>query len=61
MTLAFKLDLDILPFDLYTENQGSMSVCSVVRVVTDGQTDDVKTITPVTDAGCNKYLYIFVL
>ena len=56
VTLTFKLDLDILPLDVYAENQVSMSVCSVVRVVTGThrQTDDVKTITPVADAGCKK-------
>ena len=56
MTLTFQLDLDILLLDLNTKNQVRMSVRSLVRVVTDRQThtqtDDVKTITPVADAGC---------
>ena len=56
MTLIYKLDLDILPLDLHTKDQVCMFVRSVVRVFTDRQThthtDDVKTITPVTDAGC---------
>ncbi len=54
MTLTFKVDLDILPSDLHAEIQICMSVNLAVRVVTDThrQTHDVKTITPVTDAGC---------
>ena len=60
MTLSFKLDLDILPLDLHTKNQVCMSFCSAVRVVTDGwtdrHTDNVKTITPVADTGCNYYV-----
>ncbi len=56
LTLTFKLDLDILPPDPHAEIQIRMSVCLVRRVVThvhtDRQTHDVKTITPVADAGC---------
>ncbi len=52
MTLTYELDLDILPLDLHAKIQVCMSVRSAVRVVTDGQTDgqthDVKTITPDT-------------
>ncbi len=53
MTLTYKLDLDILPLDVHTKDQVCMFVRSAVRVFTDRHTDDVKTITPVADAGCN--------
>ncbi len=60
MTLTFTLDLDILPLDLHAEIQVFMSVRLAKRVVTHGHTDrqthDVKTITPVADAGCNKHM-----
>ncbi len=56
MTLTFELDLDILPPDLNAEIQVRMSVRYDMRVVTHThtQTHDVKTITPVADAGCNE-------
>ncbi len=60
MTLISELDLDILPLDLQAEFQVRMSIRSAVRVVTHTHTqththtNDVKTITPITDAGCNK-------
>ncbi len=54
---ARKLDLDILPLNLHAKIQVCMSVRLGRRVVTHGHTDvqthDVKTITPVADAGCN--------
>ncbi len=60
--MAYDLDLDILPLDLHTKNQVRVSVRSAVRVVTHTDTgtvrhtytDDVKTITPIADAGHNK-------
>ncbi len=62
MTLTFELDLDILPLDLHAKIQVRMSVCSTARVVThtqtDRQKDDVKTITPVADAGCENVLQL---
>ena len=56
MTLTYELDLDILPPDQHTKDQVCMFVRSAMRVFTDRQTDtdDVKTITPVADAGCNE-------
>ncbi len=52
MTLTFKLDLDILPFDLHTEIQVCMSDRLAMRVVTHRHThthtDNVKTIIPGT-------------
>ncbi len=55
MTLTYGIDLDILPLDLHTKEQVCTFVCSAMRVFTDRQThthtDDVKTITPVADAG----------
>ena len=57
--MTYKLDLDILPFDLHAKIQVRTSVRSAVRVVTDrhtyGRTHDVKTITPDTDVACNNY------
>ena len=43
MTLTYKLDLDIVPFDLHAKIQVHMSVRLAVRVVTDThtQTDNV--------------------
>ena len=51
---CFKLDLYILPPDLHAKIQVCMSVRLASKVVTHGQTHDVKTITPVTDTGCKK-------
>ncbi len=48
MTLTKELDLDILPLDLHAKSLVYASLRSDVRVVTDTQTDDVKTITPYT-------------
>ncbi len=53
MTLTYKLDLDLLPLDLPAKIQVCMSVHSTVTVRradgrTDRQTDDAKTITPIT-------------
>ncbi len=50
MTLTYKLDLDILPLDIHANFQ---VVCLSVQLgewdrQTDTQTDDTKTITPVT-------------
>ncbi len=46
MTLIYRLDLDILPLDMYAKIQVRMSVYSAGRE-TDGQTDDAKIITPI--------------
>ncbi len=52
MTLTYKLELDILPLDLQSKIQVRTSVCLAVTEVkhthTDGHTDDIKTITPIT-------------
>ncbi len=59
MTLTYELDLDILPFDLHAKSQVHMSVRLTMRVVTDRQTHNIKTITPDTsqNLGCkNGYL-----
>ncbi len=63
MTLAFKLDLDILPLDLHAENRKSGPyVCPFgqeseadrqTHSHTHTLTRGVKTITPSADAGCN--------
>ena len=61
MTLNFELNLDTLSPDLHAKVQVYMSVHSarVMRWMdrrTDTQTNDVKTITPTADAGCDKYI-----
>ena len=53
MALTFGLELDILPLDIHAKIQVCMSVRSAVRVRrtdghTDTQTDNAKTITPIT-------------
>ncbi len=57
MTLTFELDLEIRSLDLHAKIQIRMSVCSAGRVEThihtDRKTHNVKTITPVADAGCH--------
>ena len=48
MALTYKVDLDILPFDLHAKIQVRTSVRSAMRVITDRQTharDVVKTIS----------------
>ncbi len=64
MTLTLELDLDVFMLDLRAKIQVSMYVCLARKVrrtdtQTDRQTDrhrnDVKTITPAADAGCNYY------
>ena len=61
LTLTFNLDVDILPLDLHAEFQVRRSVRLSWRLVTDTLTHllthDVKTITPIADAGC-KYKFI---
>ncbi len=57
MTLTYKLDLDILPLDLYAKIQVPMKVRSprkVRQMHTHRHTDNVKTITRDTSKGCNK-------
>ncbi len=55
MTLTYKLGLDILLLDLYTEIQVCMSIRLVVRVVTDTHTDTENNYTRHgTDMGCNE-------
>ncbi len=53
MTLTFKLDVDILPLDLHV---GPFRRESGNRH-THPQTHNVKTITPVADAGCKIYVW----
>ncbi len=56
LTLTFKFDLDIIPFDLHAEFQVCISVHLVERVV-NTQTHKVKTIIPDADARCKYKLY----
>ena len=53
MSLTYELDLDILPFDPHAKIQVRMSVCSAIILrrtdtQTHTQTDNTKTITPIT-------------
>ncbi len=44
--MTYQLDLDILPLEFKAKIQVRISIRSAVRLVTDRQTHDVKTITP---------------
>ena len=52
MTLTFELDLHILPLDLHDDV--FPYVCPFGRESGNTHTHDVKTITPIIDAGCKK-------
>ncbi len=56
--LTYEFDLDIHPLDFDAKIQVSMSVCSAGRVRrTEWQDDEIKTITPIADVGCNEGHY----
>ncbi len=56
MTLTIELDLDIVQVDLHVKFLVRTSNCSVVRVLTDRQTDGSNSMTSTADAGGkNKY------
>ncbi len=66
MTLTYRLDLDILPLDLPAKIQVRMSVRSAGRVRrmdghTHRQTDDAKTIRPITSEMWGVKIFLIVV